>query len=114
MTTTPSPEADARAMLHNNLLEHLEEAENLGNQYQVWSADDVESVRKIVPDLVMIIRTVLAAHDDEEAKTCRACAQPWPCAELRTLHRMIKDPAREFYPLLRRVHDSDGDEPVFQ
>lgn len=106
--SAPSPQADAAAMLHDNLLLHLEEAEAIGTQYDGWTEEHTESARKLLPHLVLIVRALLAAHDAPGAETCRACAEPWPCAELRTIHRMVKDPSSEFVALVRRLHESDA------
>lgn len=104
MTALP-PRADAAAMLHNDLLEHLEEGEALALHYETWNREQQLAAREVIPQLVTIIRAILAGHSAPDAADCVACGQPWPCAELSTIHRMVKDPEKEFYKLLRRARE---------
>ena len=39
--------------------------------------------------------------------TCRGCGKPWPCAELQTIHRLVKDPEGEYVRLVRIADDRD-------
>lgn len=105
MTDSLSVEGDAAAMLHTNLLEHLEAAEHIA-AHDNWTEEHQGTARKLIEDLVTVIRAVLAGHKATDATTCPACQQPWPCAELRTIHRLVKDPDNEFYALISRSYDT--------
>lgn len=107
MTATPSAQADAAAMLHTNMLEHLEAAEYIAAD-NTWTEEHQTTARKVIEDLVAVLRGVLAGHKTTDTATCPACEQPWPCAELRTIHRLVKDPDRAFPALLTRAR-ADGE-----
>ncbi len=107
MDTVSPVLADAFRLLCSDLYSHLDEAEFLANKAHEWSWDDVDTARKLIPDLVIVIRGLLIEHEAQPSGDCRVCAVAWPCAVLTTIHRLVKDPDREFVALVRRAND-DG------
>jgi hypothetical protein len=55
MDTTPPLLADAFRLLMD-LYEHLSEAEFLATKTTAWSEEDIDSARRLTPDLVLMIR----------------------------------------------------------
>ncbi|MPZ81133.1 MAG: hypothetical protein GEV28_12355 [Actinophytocola sp.] len=92
---------DAFRLLRGNLYRHLDEAEFLALKYASWSEEDTASARSLIPDLVTVVRAVLALHDTSTgAAGCRTCGVEWPCPAFATIHGLLKDPDREFSRLV--------------
>ncbi|WP_158888839.1 hypothetical protein [Amycolatopsis anabasis] len=83
-----------------DLYAHLDDAEFLAMKTRSWNDDDIATARKVIPDLVVVVRSVLLQHEETWFETCRFCQQPWPCPTVRSIHRVIKDPEREFVRLV--------------
>ncbi|HEU0090299.1 MAG TPA: hypothetical protein VFQ77_22025 [Pseudonocardiaceae bacterium] len=96
--------ADAFELLQMDLYRHLDEAELLGHKCQEWVEEDIETARKLIPDLVIVIRGLLLEHQVQPGGACRSCASAWPCPVVTTIHGLIKDPQRQFVALVRRVN----------
>lgn len=105
MDTISPVHADAFRLLSMNLYAHLCEAEDLARTDE-WSDEDRDSVRRLIPDLLLAIRGLLIAHEVTSSGTCRTCASSWPCPVVTTLHALVKDPDREFVAILRRANDA--------
>jgi hypothetical protein len=105
--STPSPAlADAGDLLHDDLYVHLHEAEYLAEQDDEWSADDMDTARKLIGDLVLVIRGLLVEHRPQSSGDCRLCPSVWPCPVVTTIHAFVKDPQRQFVALVRRAPDA--------
>ncbi len=105
MDTISPVHADAFRLLLTNLHEHLCEAEDLASKPDEWSGEDVDSVRRLIPDLLLAIRGLLIEHKATPLGNCRTCPSAWPCPVVTTIHALVKDPDREFAAILRRVND---------
>lgn len=79
-----------------NVYQHLNEAEVFALQESDWLAGEIESVRRLLPDLLQVIRTLWAQHGLSCGGTCRCCFRPWPCASAQAIHDELKHPDREF------------------
>jgi hypothetical protein len=99
--------ADAFRLLLLDLYNHLCEAEDLASNTDRWSGEDIDSVRRLIPDLLVGIRGLLVAHEITPSGNCRTCPSAWPCPVVTTIHALVKDPDREFAAILRRAND-DG------
>jgi hypothetical protein len=99
--------ADAFALLREDLGEHLCEAEALAYKFG-WSEVDVDRVRTLIPDLVLVIHGLLMEHKLEASTgACRICSSPWPCPVVTTIHGLVKDPDRTFAALISRARDGE-------
>ncbi|HEY3895301.1 MAG TPA: hypothetical protein VGL88_08045 [Pseudonocardiaceae bacterium] len=107
MDTISPVHADAFRLLLMDLYTHLCEAEDLASKIDGWSEEDLASVRRLIPDLLVAIRGLLVAHEITPSGNCRTCPSPWPCPVVRTLHALVKGPDREFVAILRRANE-DG------
>ena len=106
--STPSPAlADAGHLLHEDLYDHLHEAEYLAEQDGEWSIDDSETARKLIGDLVLVIRGLLGEHRLGGSGDCWTCPSAWPCPVVATIHAIVKNPQHQFVTLVRRARD-DG------
>lgn len=106
MSTTPSLATDASRLLHRDLYGHLDEADFLALKFEQWNQQDVDSARKLIPDLVVVIRGLLIEHEAKPDGDCRICPSAWPCPVVTMIHALVRDPDREFVALLRRAdHD---------
>jgi len=94
--------ADAFHLLRNDLYAHLDEAEFLALKYDSWTDADEKSARAVIPDLVTVIRVVLALHDTRTHEVCDNCNEEWPCQAFRQIHRLVKNPDAEYGKLLAR------------
>lgn len=104
--STPSPAlAEAGHLLHDNLYGHLHEAEFLADQEDEWSADDLHTARKLIRDLVLVLRGLLVEHRARSSGDCRICTSVWPCPVVKTIHAVVKDPQRQFVALVTRARD---------
>jgi hypothetical protein len=106
MDTISPVHADAFRLLLLNLYDHLCEAEDLASQTDEWSDEDVESVRRLIPDLLLTIRGLLVEHKVTPGGNCRTCPSAWPCPVMTTIHALVKDPDREFAAILRRANEN--------
>jgi hypothetical protein len=98
---------DAFHLLRSDLYEHLEEAEALANKDEAWDREDVETARKLILDLVLVIRGLVYEHRVTPGGDCRICSSAWPCLVVTMIHELIKDPDREFVALVNRVRDAE-------
>ncbi|WP_116041577.1 hypothetical protein [Amycolatopsis palatopharyngis] len=94
MTTVPAALADAYALLRDDLYDHLDRAEFLAMRCTRWDAQDTATARRLIPDLVDVVRAALAEHETGPHGRCRGCHQAWPCGTVREIHRTIKDTER--------------------
>jgi len=99
--------ADAFDLLRTDLYNHLSEADSLALTYREWSSEDMDAARKLIPDLVVVIRGLLIEHQMTPSGDCRICSSAWPCPVVTTIHALVKDPDREFVALVNRAND-DG------
>lgn len=98
--------ADAFQLLRNDLYEHLDEVEFLAMKYEPWTDQDMKSARAVIPDLVIVIRMLLALHDTGIYEVCDNCNEEWPCQAFQQIHRLVKDPEAEYGRLLARARES--------
>jgi hypothetical protein len=106
MGTNRSALAEAYHLLRQDLYGHLDEAEYLAMKYEPWTDQDLDSALVLIPNLVTVIRGVVALHDTPDPVTdprCRTCDESWPCEAFETIHRLVKDPDREFVRLVTRA-----------
>jgi hypothetical protein len=106
MDTLSAAVADAYALLRADLYRHLDDAEFLAAKHDGWSERDTEAARALIPDLVQVIRELLAEHAPDRAGVCHVCAFCWPCPVVATIRDLLKDPDRQFVTLLVRPPDS--------
>jgi len=98
--------ADAFGLLHTDLHHHLSEAESIAGKASEWCWDDIDVARKLIPDLVVVIRGLLVEHEAAPSGECRVCSSAWPCPVVTTIHALVKDPDRQYVALVRRVSDA--------
>lgn len=96
--------ADAFGLLRTDLYWHLDEAESLASQAADWSDEDIDTARKLIPDLVIVIRGLVMEHQAQPSGDCRICPSTWPCPVVTSIHALVKDPEREFVALARRAN----------
>ena len=107
MSTLSPALADAGHMLHEDLYDHLHEAEYLAEQDGEWSTDDGETARELIGDLALAIRRLLVEHKLQPSADCQICTSAWPCPVVTTIHAVLKDPQRQFVALVRRARDDE-------
>lgn len=107
MDTISPVVVDAFQLLCSDLYEHLEKAESLANKDKGWYREDVDTARKLIPDLVHVIRGLLYEHRVTSGGDCRICSSAWPCPVVTTIHGLIKDPDREFVALVNQAHNAE-------
>ncbi|MGH3827712.1 MAG: hypothetical protein ACRDQX_11150 [Pseudonocardiaceae bacterium] len=107
MDTVSPVVTDAFRLLCRDLYEHLCEAEYLAEKFTEWCDQDVAAARKLIPDLITVIRGLVLEHQATPSGGCRTCPSAWPCAVVTTIHALVKDPEREFVALVRRAHDAE-------
>jgi hypothetical protein len=95
--------ADAFRLLRQDIYGYLDEAEFLATKLDDWTEEDADSARKLVPDLVTIVRGIVLVHKETAVGTCGACNTRWPCPTVTTIHGLVKDPEREFYKIALRA-----------
>lgn len=98
--------ADAFDLLCADLYKHLDKADELATKAEEWFCEDVDAARKLIPDLVMVIRGLLMEHRPQPSGTCRICGSTWPCPVVTTIHALVKDPHHEFVALACRAHEN--------
>ena len=96
--------ADAFELLHDDLDEHLSEAEVLACKFG-WSEADSDTIRSLIPDLVLVIRGLLIEHQIKPDGACGICSSPWPCPVVTTIHGLVKSPDRTFTAILSQARD---------
>src|SRR5262249_19331985 len=96
MSTPSAAQADAFALLREDICEHLDEAESLAFQDNDWSAGDIATARDLIGDLVLGIRGLMIEHELQSGGDCRICQSAWPCPVLATIHGFVKDPESQF------------------
>lgn len=106
MDTTSLVATDAIRQLRTNLYEHLDEAEGHATKLSRWSEEDIATARRLIPDLVTVIRGVISLHALGPSASCRTCGAAWPCQAFATMHRLVKDPDNEIVRLLTQVRES--------
>jgi hypothetical protein len=99
--------ADAGHLLHEDLYDHLHEAEYLAEQDGEWSTDDGETARELIGDLALAIRRLLGEHKLQPSADRQICTSAWPCPVVTTIHAVLKDPQRQFVALVRRARDDE-------
>lgn len=107
MDTTSPVVIDAFRLLRRDICEHLGEADLLATKYAEWSEQDVDTARKLIPDLLTVIRGLIREHEMTPGGDCRTCSSGWPCPVITTIHALAKDPDREFVALLRRANEDE-------
>lgn len=101
--------ADAVDLLRDDLCAHLDAADSLAEQDHEWSDEDRDTARRLIEDLVIVIRGLLCEHRMAEGGGCRTCPSAWPCPVVTTIHGLVKDPERQFVALVtRRLEDERG------
>ena len=105
MDTISPLHADAFHLLLRDLYDHLCEAECLASKPGEWSGEDIGSVRKLILDLLVMIRGLLVEHEVMPSGNCRTCPSAWPCPVVTTIHALVKDPDREFAAIIYRAND---------
>jgi hypothetical protein len=93
--------AEAFRLLRTELYAHLDGAEFLAMKYEAWDHEDTESARKVIADLVAVLRSLLAEHEETTSARCRFCQHLWPCPSVQLLDQALRDPDREFVQLVR-------------
>jgi hypothetical protein len=106
MGTISPAVADAFDLLQMDLYGHLDEAESLASTCQEWTDQDADTARKLISDLVLVIRGLLLEHQVQPSGNCRICTSPWPCPVVTAIHGLLKDPQHQFVALVNRVHDA--------
>ncbi|MGQ0775170.1 MAG: hypothetical protein ACT4NY_12245 [Pseudonocardiales bacterium] len=107
MSALTPVQADAFALLSDNLYLHLDEVNSLTIQCWTWSADEMQTASALIRDLVRVIRELLIEHKLQDSGDCRICTSAWPCPVVTTIHGLVKDPQRQFVPLVLRAMDMD-------
>ena len=102
MNTLSPVVSDAFRLLRQDLYLHLDNAEFHAARYKIWSEDDIEIGRALIQDLVTVIRGLVALHDTPAGGHCRTCDGIWPCKAFEAIHRLVKDPTKEFVKIIRR------------
>jgi hypothetical protein len=106
MGTLSPAVADAFDLLRLDLYGHLDEAESLATTFEEWTDQDADTARKLISDLVLVIRGLLLEHHVQPSGNCRICASPWPCPVVTSIHALLKDPQHQFVALANRVHNA--------
>jgi hypothetical protein len=99
--------ADAFRLLREDLCDHLDEADSLANQDDEWSAEDSETARELINDLLLVIRGLMIEHKLQANGDCRTCASAWPCPVITSIHALVKDPERQFVALVTRARNDE-------
>jgi hypothetical protein len=95
--------ADAFRLLRQDIYGYLDEAEFLSTKLAEWTPEDARSARRLVPDLVTIVRGILLDHKETAVGTCATCATRWPCSTVHTIHGLVTNPDHEFMKIARRA-----------
>lgn len=108
MSTISPLVAEAFALLQTDLYGRLDDVEQLARKCQEWTDDDIEAARKLIPDLVIVIRVLLVEHQIRPSAACRICASAWPCPVVTSIHGLLKDPQGQFVELVSRAHQAES------
>lgn len=104
MNTLSPVVSDAFRLLRQDLYLHLDTAEFLAARYDAWSEADAAAARSLIQDLVTVLRGVVALHDTPVAGgRCRTCDSYWPCQAFETVHKLLKEPDRQFVRLVAKT-----------
>jgi hypothetical protein len=95
--------ADAFRLLRQDIYGYLDEAEFLSTKLTEWTPEDARTARRLVPDLVTIVRGILLDHKETAVGTCVTCNTCWPCSAVNTIHGLVKDPDHEFVKIAQRA-----------
>lgn len=95
---------DAFGMLQTDLYGQLDDREFLACKTQEWTDDDIEAARKLIPDLVTVIRVLVIEHQVRPNAECRICGSAWPCPVVTAIHGLLKDPQGQYLALVTRAH----------
>lgn len=98
---------DTFHLLRTDLYVHLDEAEFLATKVDEWSGQDVDVARELIPDLVVVVRGLLAEHQVVTGGDCRTCRSAWPCPVVTTIHALVKDPDRAFVAIVHRATNDE-------
>ncbi|HKR52199.1 MAG TPA: hypothetical protein VJT72_21995 [Pseudonocardiaceae bacterium] len=77
MSTLTPVLADEFALLCNDICAHLDEADSLAMQDAEWSAEDMDTARELISDLVLGIRGLMIEHELQTGGDCRICSSAW-------------------------------------
>ncbi|MGQ0778642.1 MAG: hypothetical protein ACT4NY_30230 [Pseudonocardiales bacterium] len=88
-------------LIRTDLYGHLDETDYLAFKHDEWSPQDAEEARKLISNLVLVIRGLLIEHVIQDSDDCLICTSQWPCPVVTTIHTLIKDPEHHFTTLLR-------------
>jgi hypothetical protein len=102
MNTLSPVVSDAFKLLRQDLYLHLDNAEFLAAGYDIWSETEIESARALIQDLVTVLRGVVALHDTPYGARCKVCDGTWPCQAFETIHKLLKDPDKQFVKILNQ------------
>lgn len=94
-------QAQARAfwLLRNEIYTQLDEVEFLARTDRRWGEDEEGTARKLMCDLVTVIRNVVGQHAEDDRGSCGFCRTAWPCISIDSVHRSMQDPEGEFIRL---------------
>jgi hypothetical protein len=108
MDTIEPAVTDAYALLRNDLVEHLEAADDWAGKVSERpgnvAKEDLERICGLVTDLTMIVRHIVFDHEENTHGNCQICDVPAPCAAVRTIHGTVKNPGHEFLPLVKQAN----------
>lgn len=98
--------ADAFGLLQTDLYRHLDDVDFLACKFAAWTDEDIDTARKLLPDLVLVIRGLLVEHQIQAAADCRICGSAWPCPVVTEIHGLLKDPKGQFVALVTRMNEA--------
>ena len=107
MDTISPAVANAFHLLRTDLFDHLDSADELATKREEWSDEDVDTARKLILNLLLVIRGLLLEHQVQACGNCRTCTSAWPCPVVTTIHGLMKDPERQLVSLVLRVNDKE-------
>lgn len=102
--------ADAFDLLRHDLYRHLDEVEFLATKFELWSGQDMDTARELIPALVLVIRGLLIEHKPQPSGECQICPSAFPCPVVTLIHGLLKDPEHEYVALLHRAHTRSLDD----
>jgi hypothetical protein len=97
---------DAYLLLRTDIYGRLDDAEYLA-QFDFWNDEELDLVRKTIPDLATVIRGLVARHESDIAGKCKTCHTSWPCQVTETIHELMKDPDLAFGKIIEYIRESD-------
>ena len=99
MQTVSPALTDAHRLLRTHLLGHLDAVEFFGRMDE-WSGEETETAHRIIDELVTVIRGIIVGHEPTTAGICAKCSRAFPCDLVENVHKLLKDPEREFVRIL--------------